>query len=181
MKAIAIAVTLSMNVFPLGDTMVSPILKVISEKFYDLSNLFLFHFGISVLTCKTPLKINYKIFPLLLLVVYIIFNFMAIIDAETSRKVIRYGFGFTGSFLASIGFLNLYMIKTKSKGRKYFLSTMICCTALLFYAVTEILNNSFWFFPVEFLRLLSALALLSVPVYIVDLIGEDRNRRIGYV
>jgi len=147
-----------------------------------LSNLFLFHFGISMLTFKTSMRINYKYFPLLLVAAYASLYFSGIIDLQNAEKISRQSFLVNGALLGSIGCFNLFNSKKTFKNNKSAPLFIIYGSALLFYALTEgIISKPVLTIDVEFLRLLSALFLLSISFFIIDLFEEDRGRRIGYI
>ncbi len=187
MKAMSIFLGFSIEFFPSNDMLLendmSPVviaraLAVISS---EISNLFLFHFGISILTYKASLRINYKIFPALLFSVYAILNLSGIIEPLISDKISRQSFGFTGAFLASFGCFNLYKLKRASEGGKLLSGPITSGIALLFYSFTEgIIENPILGVQVELLRLLSAIVLLTVSFFVVNLLKEKENR-IGFI
>lgn len=177
MKAMSVLSGLSIAFFPLP-----AVINTFTTISYVISNIFLFHFGISILTYKTAIRINYKIFPFLLVIVYTSLYFSGIIELPNAERISRYSLGFNGAFLGSIGYFNIYKIK-KASGEKRLLSGLILYgIALLVYSLTEgIIINPVLGIQVEFLRLLSAIVLLISSFFVVDLLKEDKKNRIGFI
>lgn len=163
------------NMFPV--VIISILIAICSV----MSNIFLFHFGISMLTYKTSIRINYKIFPILLLIGFMSLYFSGTIDLHNAERLSRHSFGFSGAFLGSLGCFNLFSIK-KASGNKKLLSWLIIYgIALLLYSLTEgIITNPILGIQVELLRLISAVVLLTSS-FIVTLLKEDRDERIGFI
>ena len=159
------------------------IINTLSVVFSIISNVFLFHFGISILTYKTSIRIDYKIFPMFLFIIYISLFLSGIIEFYSAERISRYSFGFNGAFLGSLGCFNLYNINKKHHGEKKMLSWYITCSiALFFYAGTEgIIIKPVMGISVEILRLLSSITLLISAFFIVELPKEERRDRIGFI
>jgi hypothetical protein len=148
-----------------------------------ISNVFLFHFGISMLTYKTTPRFNYKIFPVILFVLYICLVLSGVIKIETAEQVSRHSLGFNGAFLGSIGCLNLLNLSKRHLTEKRVLPGLYFSgIALLLYAVTEgIIVQPVFGIRVEFLRFFSALALLFPSIFLIELLKEEPKERIGFI
>jgi hypothetical protein len=105
------------------------------------------------------------------------------VEPRTVEIISRYSFGFNGAFLGSIGCLNLYNImKRDSKEGRLLSGLIICGITLLLYSFTEgIITKPFLGIPIELLRILSAIALLISSFFIVDLLKEEKEKRIGFI
>ncbi len=188
-KAMSTLSELSLNFF-VSDTLfstknmplvaLSNALSIISS---ITSNVFLFHFGISILTYKTSIRIDYKFFPVVLFIIYMGLILSGIIEINTAERISRYSFGFNGAFLGSIGYFNLYNMAKKHHGEKrLLLGHIICGTAIFFYAITEgVIIKPVLGIQVEILRLLTAITLFISSFYILELQKEEHKDRIGYV
>ncbi len=147
-----------------------------------ISNVFLFHFGISILIYKTSVRIDYKVFPVILFMLYMILYFSGIIEPRDVEKISRYSFGLNGAFLGGIGCFNLFKIK-KTSGKNNSLSGLITYGfALLFYSFTEgIITNPVLGFQVEVLRIFSAIILFITSLFAIDLLKKEKGNRIGFI
>jgi len=147
-----------------------------------ISSVFLLHFGISILTYKTSIRINYKVFSILLFLVYMTLYFSGIIDLHSAERISRYSFGFNGAFLSSIGCFNLFKTKVNSEEKGLPSGLIICGIAFFLYALTEgIITNPISGIPIELLRLFTAIVLFISSFFVVDLLKEERYDRIGFI
>lgn len=78
-----------------------------------VSNIFLFHFGISLLTYKINTKINYKVFPVILFTAYMILYISGIVSQSDLESKSRLSFGYNGAILSFVGCVNYYYEKER--------------------------------------------------------------------
>lgn len=153
-----------------------------------ISNVFLFHFGISALTYNTLMKLDYKIFPVLLLIGFMTLNMLGLIEFSKAEEISRYSFGFNGALLGGIGCFNIYKIKKSINGIKTMSWFITCGIALILLAFTEgIITRSTLGVRLDYLRIFSASILFISSFYFADLIKEEKKQvvkgknKIGFV
>lgn len=147
------------------------------------SNIFLFHFGISILTYKTSTHIDYKIFPVLILLGYILLYFTGIFEPSEFEKVSKFSLGYNGSILGFVGCINLYLDKKKALHKNISLYGLILLGVfLLTYAITNgIIIATTYTMLIYILRVASA-GMFAVSVLMLnDIMKEESAERISFV
>ncbi|HDZ61757.1 MAG TPA: hypothetical protein ENH40_01260 [Nitrospirae bacterium] len=174
---------LTNNTLPM-ETVFFIVLDTLHMEASVISNVFLLHFGISILSYKTSIRINYKVFAALLVLAFFVLHLTGIIPFDATEEISRKSFGFNGALLGCVGCLNLFYIKIQKKpGRKIlFAGLAFCSIALLSFAFAEgIISEPVFEIPVIQLRLLSAVAILLSSFFITGLLKEEKGSRIGFV
>jgi len=148
------------------------------------SNIFLFHFGISILTYKISTHINYKIFPVLILLGYILLSFTGIFEPSEFEKVSKFSLGYNGSILGFVGCINLYLDKKKEALHKNMslYGLILLGVFLLAYAITDgIIITATYTMLIYILRAASA-GMFAVSVLMLnDIMKEGSAKRISFV
>ncbi len=188
LKSTSIFAGLFISFFPSGKEMLvnnmmpAVILDTLHEISYVISNVFLFHFGISIIAFKTSLRIDFKIFPVLLFVAFMFLYVSGIVDPKDLERISSYGFGLNGAFLGCMGCFNIFKIKLKSGSKRMLAGLILLGTALIFFPFTEgIITSPILGVRVDMLRLIIAVILSISSIMITDLLKEDRKDRIGFV
>src|SRR3989338_2416883 len=105
MKSMSLLSAAPLKIFPANEIMLGEnmlltiILNVITGLSLVISNVFLFHFGISMATYKMSVRIDFKVFPVILFVAYLIMYFSKMMSPQDIEKISLYGFAFSGTFL----------------------------------------------------------------------------------
>ncbi len=188
MKAISILSGLSLELFSSDDMLLvnnmSPavIINTFSLISSGISNVVLYHFGISMLTHRGSIRLDYKIFPVILFLLYMSLYFLGIVPPHELEKISRHSFGLNGAFLGSIGCFNLFKIK-RASGEKKLLSGLIACgIGLILYSFTEgFISNPVFGIQVELLRIFSAIVLFISSFFVVDLLKSEKKDRVGFI
>ncbi len=146
-------------------------------------NIFLFHFGISIITHKVRTIIDYKVFPIVLFAGYIMLYISGVIDTAALSSTSKLSFGYNGAILGCVGCVNLYYEKRKTQEKNNALYGLLLLGLGLFtYAATEgILSLSI--FPkitIDVLNILSAGMIAASSLTVTDLMKEHRGK-IGFV
>ena len=188
MKSMSLLSAAPLKIFPANEIMLEKnmlltiILNVITGLSLVISNVFLFHFGISMATYKMSVRIDFKVFPVILFVAYLIMYFTKMMSPQDIEKISLYGFAFSGTFLGSIGCFNLYQIKKTSRDKKLLSGLIICGVSLIFYSMVEgIVTKPVLGSAAELLRLLTAAALFVASLFMTALLKEEKERKIGYI
>lgn len=152
--------------------------------FAVIANIFLFHFGISILTYKIETRIDYKIFPVLLFIGYMLLYVSGSIESSELEKTSRFSFGYNGAILGFVGCINLYLNKKKRGGRRKVLyGLLLLGGGLLAYAITEgILSSTNT--PGTFTKILEVVTagiLAAASVLVTDLMKKETSRKIGFI
>lgn len=150
-----------------------------------VSNIFLFHFGISLLTYKINTKINYKVFPVILFTAYMILYISGIVSQSDLESKSRLSFGYNGAILSFVGCVNYYYEKRKTlNSLKIKYGLLLLAIAFIFYALTEgILSSSSNIKKetMEIFRVLSTLLLTISSIAIKDILNEQKAKNIGFL
>jgi hypothetical protein len=180
MKFLSIFSGLSAELFPPDYITLNNHVSNLTAVSSIVSNVFLFHFGISILTYRTSMRIDYKIFPLLLLTGYIGLHLLGIIEFTDSEIISRYSFGFDGALLGGIGCIKLYKMKKESGSNSFSSGLVTCGIALILFAFTEgfILKPLFGI-KVNNLRTLAAFSLFISSFFLADLLKEEEKKKIA--
>lgn len=147
------------------------------------SDIFLFHFGISILTYKTSTHIDYKIFPVLILLGYILLYFTGIFEPSELEKVSRFSLGYNGSILGFVGCINLYLDKKKALHKDISLYGLILLGVfLLAHAITDgFIITATYTMLIYILKAASA-GMFAVSVLMLNnLMKEESAKRISFV
>jgi len=152
--------------------------------FAVISNIFLFHFGISILTYRIDTRIDYKIFPVLLFVGYMILYLSGSVETSELEKTSRFSFGYNGSILGFVGCINLYLYKKRTGGRRRVLyGLLLLGGGLIAYAITEgILSSSRTpGIGTKILEVITAGILATATVLVTSLLKKETSRKIGFI
>ncbi len=152
--------------------------------FAVISNIFLFHFGISILTYKIETRIDYKIFPVLLFVGFMILYLSGSVETAELEKTSRFSFGYNGAVLGFVGCINLYLNKKKRGGRRRVLyGLLLLGGGLLAYAITEgILSaTNVPGIGTKILEVITAGILATASLLVTDLMKKETSRKIGFI
>jgi hypothetical protein len=152
--------------------------------FAVISNIFLFHFGISILTYKIETRIDYKIFPVLLFVGYMILYVSGSIESSELEKISRFSFGYNGAILGFVGCINLYLNKKKRGGsRRVLYGLLLLAVGLLAYAITEgiLSSSSAPGIGTKILEVITAGILAAASVLATDLMKKETSSKIGFI
>ncbi len=145
-----------------------------------ISNVFLFHFGISVLTHNTSMKLDYKVFPIILFGGFMAIYFLGVIEFSEIEEISRYSFGFNGALLGSIGCFNIYKIKQSANEKLPVSGFITCGIALILIAFTEgIITKGFLGIQLNNIRLLSAAILFISSFYFADLMKDKKKNQVA--
>ncbi|MBI4654700.1 MAG: hypothetical protein HY752_06855 [Nitrospirae bacterium] len=146
-----------------------------------VSNVFLFHFGISILTYKINTRIDYKIFPVLLLLGIIMFYLTGIFQPSEFEKISRFSFGYNGAILGFVGCINLYLDKRETLRNDISLYGLILLGVfLLMYAVTDgvlaphALSN-------KMIKTISAGVVAAASLMLNNFIKKEGTKKVGFV
>lgn len=149
-----------------------------------VSNIFLFHFGVSILTYKIKTLIDYKIFPTLLFAGYMILYISGIIDPAELSMTSRISFGYNGAILGCVGCVNIYYERRKECAKDTVIyGFLLLGMGLFIYSVTEglLTTKVFSMYMISMFKVVSAAILAMSAVTVTDLMKEERTRRIGFV
>ncbi len=152
--------------------------------FAVVANIFLFHFGISILTYKVETWIDYKIFPLLLLIGFMVLFISGAVETSDLETTSRFSFGYNGSILGFVGCLNLYFDRKKRGGRRRILYGLLLLGAgLLAYAITEgvVSSSSIQGMSSGLLDVITAGMLATASLLANDLMKREVSGKIGYI
>ncbi len=152
--------------------------------FAVIANIFLFHFGISILTYKIETRIDYKIFPVLLFIGYMLLYVSGSIEASELEKTSRFSFGYNGAILGFVGCINLYINKKKRGGRRKVLyGLLLLGGGLLAYAITEGILSSTTSpgIRTKILEVITAGILATATVLVTDLMKKETSSKIGFI
>ncbi|NOZ24994.1 MAG: hypothetical protein GXO94_02745 [Nitrospirae bacterium] len=152
--------------------------------FAVLSNIFLFHFGISILTYRVETRIDYKIFPVLLFVGYMTLYVSGSVETADLVKTSRFSFAYNGAILGFVGCINLYLHKKRTGGRRRVLYGLLMLgTGLLAYAVTEgiLSSSSSPGTGIKILEVVTAVILAAASVLVTGLLKKETSRKIGFI
>lgn len=150
-----------------------------------VSNIFLFHFGISLLTYKINTKINYKVFPVILFTAYMILYISGIVSQSDLESKSRLSFGYNGAILSFVGCVNYYYEKRKTlNSLKIKYGLLLLAIAFIFYALTEGIlpsSSNIKKETMEIFRVLSTLLLTISSIAIKDILNEQKAKNIGFL
>lgn len=147
-----------------------------------VSNIFLFHFGISLLTYKSNFKVDYRIFPVVLFTGYMILYASGIVETENLDRTSKFSFAYNGAILSCVGCLNLYYEKRKVLSLKIKYGLILLGTGFLLYALTEGIFSSFLGAQaLEILKVISAGSFAISSLTIRDLLNEQKAKNIGFL
>lgn len=170
------------NILPLEQYTLLYTISILSSV---VSNIFLFHFGISILTYKTKTIIDYKIFPIVLYLGYMMLYVSGVIGFSELNITSRFSFGYNGAMLGCVGCINLYYDKKKEEGSDTVTyGLLLLGTGLLAYAITESLvtSKTIHEYTINILQIIYAVILAVSAVTVTDLMKEDEKmKRIGFV
>ncbi|GEM_PF-5861515 len=149
-----------------------------------LSNIFLFHFGISILTYRLVTRIDYKIFPLLLFGGYMMLYASGSVETSELVKTSRISFAYNGAILGFVGCVNLYLQKKRTSGRRSVLYGLLMLgSGLLAYAFTEgaagPIRVEGW--GTEAFEAATAALLATASVLVTGLLKKETSRKIGFI
>jgi hypothetical protein len=160
----------------------SLILVNVSSMLNVISNVFLLHFGIELITYKAPHRKIYRIFPLLLFIGYLVLYVSGIFDALEVTSMARFGFCYNAAILSSVACLTLYYSLKQSKNVKVPKGILATALGLILYSIFEGLTEK----PISgvsiyIFRMFSAIILMAASWYLVALFDEKKICKIDYV
>ncbi len=162
------------------------IINNLSDLSAVVSNIFLFHFGISLLTHNIKTLIDYKIFPVLLFAGYMMLYFSGIIETSELNVTSKFSFGYNGAILGCVGCFNLfyYYKKKELKDRISRYGFLLLGLTMFIYAITEgvLTTKIFSAMVIEGLKIIFSILLVISSLTVTDVIKkEERLKKIGFI
>jgi hypothetical protein len=154
----------------------------ISTMLNVISNVFLLHFGIELITLKLPHRNIYRIFPLLLFAGYLTLFTTGVFDPLEANQIARFSFGYNGAVLSSVACFSLYYSLRQSKNIRAPKGILATGVGLIIYSVFDgLTENPISGVPIYVFRMFSAVILTAASFDLVALFDEKKIRKIDYV
>lgn len=147
-----------------------------------ISNVFLLHFGIEIITYRMSARNIYRVFPVLLFMGYVILYMFGIFDTVEADSIARFGFGYNGAILSSIACFSFYYSQRQIKDSKVLMGILATGIGLIFYSIFDgLAEEPIGDIPIQVFRMFSAIILAASSFYIARLFKEKKIQKVDYV
>jgi hypothetical protein len=154
----------------------------ISTMLNVISNVFLLHFGIELITQKLPHRNIYRGFPLLLFIGYLVLFTTGVFGPLEASRIARFSFGYNGAVLSSVACFSLYYSLKQSKNIRAPKGILATGIGLIIYSIFDgLTEDAISGVPINVFRMFSAVILMAASFYLVALFDEKKIRKIDYV
>lgn len=154
----------------------------LSTIFTVVSNVFLFQFGVELITYRLPTRNIFRMLPVLLFGGYIILFALGLIETFDANTIGRKSFGYNGAILSSVALVSLYYTLRQSRNVRMLRGILAAGLGFIFYSVFEgVIEKPISGIPIYVFRMFSAIILAAASFYLVELSDKNKARRVDYV
>jgi hypothetical protein len=147
-----------------------------------VSNVFLLHFGIELITYKLPHRNIYRVFPLFLFIGYLVLFMFGIFDSFEAERIARFSFGYNGALLSSVACFSLYNTLKKSGNVKATKGILATGLGLIIYSIFDGLAEApISGVPIHVFRMFSGIILMAASFYLTALFAGKKDFKVDYV